>query len=298
MPEAGRRPLISEILKSRVVHFAVLGSLIFAIAPREVDPSKIVVSQQDLRALHESEAQRLHRGSVTGNLAADVDRHAIEDEILYREALRLGLDRGDNTVRQHLIVKSLLFAEDLAGASRAPTDDDLRAYFEANRARWTIGASVHFIHVFSTHHDELVALGPQIIDAEKKSPGVPPALGDAFPASRDVVADQNTLAAIYGEPFAQAVFDAPVGSWTEPLDSKFGFSTVKVIAHTAGRPAAFEEVKQKLVLDWTVDQRHKAVDAFIDHAYARYQIVVDGERLTDLKSTGRLGRRPDPSAED
>jgi peptidyl-prolyl cis-trans isomerase C len=50
--------------------------------------------------------------------------------VLYREAMRLGLDRDDGLVREHLIQKMLLLAEDLGGASREPTRDEVRAYFD------------------------------------------------------------------------------------------------------------------------------------------------------------------------
>src|SRR5262249_14753032 len=158
-----------------------------------------------------------------------------EDAVLYREALRYGLDRGDNVVRQHLVQKMLLLAEDMAGATRAPTDDDLRAYYDETRARWTRGETIHFVHVFASRRDALVALGPQVRAATDALPLV----GDAFPSSRDVQGTREGIAALYGDPFADAVFAEDANVWGEPVESKFGWHYVKVLGRAPGRPAVF-----------------------------------------------------------
>ena len=226
--------------------------------------------------------------------AQEVDERAIEDEVLYREALRLGLDRGDNVVRQHLVQKTLLYAEDMAGATRTPTTEDLRAYYASTRDRWTTGASCHFLHVFAPRHDEAIALAASLRDDD----ATPPAVGEAFPSSRDVSSREDSVAAVYGEAFADAVFAQPVGAWGEPVESKFGWHRVKVLARDTGRPASFDEVRSAIALEWAVDRRHKAIAAFLTRAFARYDVRIDGVRSTALHPGLRLGRRVDPSAED
>src|SRR4051794_33212311 len=102
---------MTSLLRSRLLQFLVLGAIIFAVAPRGAAPGRISLKGDYLRALEVAEASR--RASAAG---AEVERRAIEDEVLYREALRLGLDQGDPLVRGHLIQKVLLLAEDLGGA--------------------------------------------------------------------------------------------------------------------------------------------------------------------------------------
>jgi hypothetical protein len=270
-----------------------VGGVLFALTPRRDDPYKVAISGHDLGALHAAQEGRVG-APLSKRQLDEVDERAIEDAVLYREALRYGLDRGDNVVRQHLVQKMLLLAEDMAGATRAPTEDDLRAYYEATRSHWTRGETIHFVHVFANRHDALVALESQVRAATE----APPLVGDAFPASRDVKGTREGIAALYGDAFATAVFAQSATLWGEPLESKFGWHFVKVLGREAGRPAAFEEVKGELALDWAVDRRHKAIAAFLARAFERYQVTVDGARRPPSHLTQRLAKRLDPSAED
>jgi hypothetical protein len=278
----------------------VLGGLLFALAPRRDDPSRVALTRRDLAALHAAQASRLGVPSLSPRQTAEVDARAIEDEVLYREALRFGLDRGDNVVRQHLVQKMLLLAEDMAGATRTPDESDLRSFYDATRDRWRRGDSIRFIHVFANRRESLVALGGAagVADAERASPGKPPPLGDAFPSSRDVTSERSGLAAVYGDSFASDVFAEDTGAWGEPIESKFGWHLVKVLSRDPGRPASFDEVRDALALEWAIDRRHKAIAAFLERAFDRYDVTIDGERAPRPRPAARLARRLDPSAED
>ena len=59
----------------------------------------------------------------------------MRDEILYREGVRLGLDRDDIVVKRRVRQKIEIIAEE-DGATGAATDADLAAYLAANPARF------------------------------------------------------------------------------------------------------------------------------------------------------------------
>ncbi len=285
---------VRRLAASRLLHFAVLGGLVFALAPHE-DPRRVAIATRDLDTLHAMHASRLGLPTLTAAQAGEVDERAVEDEVLYREALRLGLDRGDAVVRQHLVQKMLLLAEDMARATRTPTDDDLRAFYEETKSRWTRDGTVRFVHVFAARRDSALALEG---DARAwPSPGAP-MLGEAFPASRDVSAQRESVAAVYGEPFAAAVFAQPLGEWSEPVESKLGWHLVRVVSREAGHPASYDEVKDALALEWAVEKRHAAIAAFLARAYERYDVRVDGVARPRGKPLPRTARRFDPSGED
>jgi hypothetical protein len=56
----------------------------------------------------------------------------VHQKILYREGLALGLDKGDEIVRRRMAQKIQFLAEDVA-AQYAPTDAELRAWFDDNK---------------------------------------------------------------------------------------------------------------------------------------------------------------------
>src|SRR4029450_1555109 len=71
----------------------------------------------------------------------------VHDEILYREGVKLGLDRDDIVVKRRVRQKVEMIAEEDA-STRTPTDADLSAYLAANQARFVQPAVLTFEQVF------------------------------------------------------------------------------------------------------------------------------------------------------
>lgn len=287
--------VIRALVRERMVHFVVLGALIFAIAPRPTSPTRISLSSSYLGALRAAQARKLGVAALSEDRTSEVDRRAIEDEVLYREALRLGLDRDDPIARRHLVQKMLVLAEDITGASREPTPDEVRGYFERTRDRWRVDERVHLIHVFAGRRETLVGLDSAVHAAPT---GAPPPLGDAFPRSRDVRGSRADLAATYGDDFADAAMQLPVGAWSTPIPSRFGWHLVEIVEHDAGRLAEFAEVADRVRLELAVERRHDGIARYLEKAAARYEIDIDGTPVEGYTPTKRVAMRSQPSAED
>ncbi len=288
---------LRRLARNRLLHFGAIGGLIFALAP-SVDTTRVSVSAEYLRALHAAQARRLGVGELSIERADEVDRRALEDEVLYREATRLGLDRDDGLVREHLIQKMLLLAEDLGGASREPSREEVQAYFDRTRDRWRQDERVHLVHVFATRRQ----LAADLLDAARASdaahPDAPPALGEAFARSRDARGTHEDFAASYGEGFADAAFALRPGEWSPPIESRFGWHLVKVLQHAPGSPARLEDVYDRVRLDYAVEHRHEAIAHFLSEAFRRYHLDIDGKPVTGQAPTSRLALRSNASQED
>ncbi len=289
--------IVSRLLRDRLVHFLAAGGVLFALAPA-VDRTRVSVTGDYLQSLHASQAKRLGVAKLSDERANEVDRRALEDEVLYREAVRLGLDRDDGLVREHLIQKMLLLAEDLGGASREPTRAEVKAYFDRTRDRWRQDERVHLVHVFATRRETAVGLLDATRAADALHPGAVPPVGEAFARSRDVRGSRADFAASYGDQFADAVFSLPPGAWSEPVESRFGWHLVKVMEHAPGAPAAFDDVFERVRLEYAVVHRHEAIAHFLEQAFQRYHVDVDGSPVHDYRATERLALRSAPSQED
>jgi hypothetical protein len=289
--------LLAAILRDRLFHFLVAGVVIFAIAPAG-DTSRVSLSRSYLESLHAAQARRLGVQALSLEGANEVDRRAVEDEVLYREAVRLGLDRDDGVVREHLIQKMMLLAEDLGGASREPSRDEVRTYFDRTREQWRQEERVHLIHVFATGRDKAAQLTEAVHEADAAHPDAPPPVGDAFPRARDVHGTRADFAASYGDAFAQSVFALRQREWSAPLPSRFGWHLVKVLQHAPGAPAAFDEVYGRVRLEYSVVRRREASARFLTQAFRRYHVDVEGTPVPDYTPTARLALRSGPSAED
>jgi hypothetical protein len=286
---------VKRLLADRLVQFFAIGAVIFLVAGSPSAPDDIALTRDYLASLEAAQAQRLGVAALSAEKRGEVERRAVEDEVLYREALRLGLDRDDAVVRRHLVQKMLVLAEDLGGASREPTADDVRACYDESRERWRVDERVRFVHVFGIDRATLVALDAAV----RNVPGdAPPPLGDAFPRTRDVRGGRADVAATYGDAFADAVVALPVGAWSAPIRSRFGWHLVRVIGHDGGRPAELAEVYGQVRLACAVERRHAAIARFVTAAAARYRITIDGDRVDGVAPTERVALRTLPSAED
>jgi hypothetical protein len=276
-----------QVLSSRLLHFAVLGGAIFALSPRPPSRRDIDLDTRSIKALEAAEAQRIGRAALDPEQEKAVRDRAIEDELLYREALRLGLDRADAIVKQRLIQRVLFLAEDLAGAASPPTEAQLETFYASTRGEWRAPSRRRFIHVYAgpQHRDALSPIRSTLLATDAADD--PPDLGEAFPLPRSVRATKEAVARDYGAEFAERVFALPAGEWSEPLSSKFGWHLVRVLEESGGGPASIDEVRGQLEIAYLLARKKRAVAEFLGRASERYRIRVDGVRVDDWSPVGR-----------
>jgi len=276
---------------SRLVQFLVIGAAIFAVAPRPKSAYDIEIKGERLAALHAARAQKSGGPDLGGKADEEVDQRELEDEILYREGLRLGLDKNDGIVRQRVVQKVLFLAEELEGASTPANEEDLRAFFVANQTAWAVPARIHFRQVFA--HDSSVfttwAAGSRTDDPP---PGEPSPVGAELDEGLDRV--ESTL----GADFANAVAAAPEGEWVGPIRSPYGYHLVRVLSHAPPRLPELAEVRNRVVEAFSLTRREKATADFLEDAFRRYRVEIDGKRLTAFKPSRRTAFRSVQSGED
>lgn len=290
---------ITALLSQRPLQFLTLGSLLFALSPRE-DDHRIEISSRALRGLHAEQAARLGKGELSPEEERTVDARAIEDEVLVREARRLGLDEDDAIIRARLVQKMLFLAEELDGASVLPTDSELRAYFEANPERYERDGKITFVHIFARSEEEAASLRDEAeaFSAESEDPAAIPPLGAPMPISRRATLGDSAIARSYGADFARALRSAPERSWVGPVASSYGWHLARVIAREEAGTPRLEEIEGEVRMDAIIARREAAVARFLDGALSRYELTVDGEPMGPLTRSPRSAPRTQPSLED
>lgn len=282
-----------RFLRSRLFHFAIAGGLLYLVAARNASRERRVeIDPEALAAVHEAQAKKLGVSSLPEDGKREVDARAIEDEILYREALRLGLDRDDPIVKQRLVQKLLLLVEDLGGASREPTREELRAYFEATRERWKKPARYAIVHVFASSAERVPST--EVLAGATE----PPAAGEAFPYPRATTSSRDEMARVFGTSFADGVAALRDGEVSGLLRSSFGWHRVRLVSRVDGGRASFDDVQKDVLLEYLLDRRERVVGAYMKSTLATYDVRVGSERLTGFIPTRRVAARVEGSAED
>lgn len=260
-----------------LLHFVLLGACVFAVhggvrsrgAVR--DPSVITLTPSFLRGLAARERTRLGREPTPAELAIAREAYLTE-EVLYREALSLGLDRGDPIIRQRLIQKMEFLAED-AEDVRAPTDDELRAFIRDNPSRYALPARVSVEHVFvraeRTDRDAAVAA----LRAQLAAGAPAGALGEPFPLGRAFASrTEAELTNAVDPAFAAAALSLEIGRWSEPVVTRYGTHLLRVTARDGHRPAALDDVRDRAREDLFLDRRAAARRRALAEIRGRYTV--------------------------
>ncbi|HZR81106.1 MAG TPA: peptidylprolyl isomerase [Candidatus Binatia bacterium] len=268
---------LRRVLREPLLHFALLGGLVFA-AQAWLGPvassRRIVVDESMRRALRQEHVRRTGSAPTADDERALVERY-VDDEVLVREALRLGLDRGDVIVRRRLVQKMEFLAEE-AEPIPEPTDEELARFLERHAERYGIPARVALTHVFVSgdrHGDRAEAIAREL-RAQIEAGANPADLGDPFPRGRDFGAlGERDVAGVFGDAFAARVMQLPVDAWSDPIRSTYGWHLVRPTARTEARPARVADVRTAARLDWLEEKRAERRRAALDALRERYEVV-------------------------
>jgi parvulin-like peptidyl-prolyl isomerase len=261
-----------------LVRFLLIGTVLFAgmqmlrAAQRPVvriDASEL----NQLAAYWEAQTQRPPTKAELAGIIGD----RIDEELLAREALRLGLDKNDMIIRRRLAQKMSFATDDAAAAE--PTDAQLRAYYDKTADRYAAPARVGFQQVFFSgdrpHGGAEKAAAQALERAEEGGREDPTGDPFLFPLAYDDV-NLPDLLRDYGPAFVKTLQTAPIGAWTGPVLSPYGWHIVKVTARKPGAATSFEAVRDQVRDAYGADRRESGRAAFMKDLRRRYRVVVAG----------------------
>lgn len=256
-------------LREPLVHFLLAGLAVFLLSllrTEEADASSrtIVIDEAQVTRLSQAFAQTWRRPPTPDEIDGII-RDFVKEEVYYREALRLGLDRDDTVIRRRL--RSKMEALAIAEVETAVPDDAvLEAWLDRYPERYARAAIISFDQVYLGADGARAAPVIAAIDGGADWRRAGQSIG--LPASFDE-ADRDTVARIMGSEFADKAFALrPTATWIGPLRSGFGSHIVRVRAlATRGKPA-LADVRQRVENDWraaTARQREaRAYQALLD----------------------------------
>lgn len=269
-----------------LVLFIVLGTgLVGLHALTRSDPEpeierRVVVTNADTALMIEAFHRRRLRPPTIEELRGLVDRH-VRDEILYREAVALGLDREDPALRRRLAMKLEYLAKDV-GAVAEPTEADLQAWLDEHAERYALGPRRAFQQVYFSEDrrgERAVADARDLVVRLQKNPdlsvdeaGDPLLLEPAYPPSTP-----EFVARDFGEAFANALFEVPTERWVGPLASSYGLHVVRVLSTEPGLQPALADVLDRVRTDLLAARKDQALESYLQALAEKYEVDVRAE---------------------
>lgn len=266
-----------KLLREPLVHFFLLGAALFvwfeATRDAPVGTSDAIeVTPAFFDHLVSGFERTWRRAPSEGELLKLV-QDQIRDEVFYREAIALGLDRDDTLIRRRLRQKLETLQTETAELPNA-TEADLQSFFSAHTERYEQPPKVGFDQVFLADADEAKA---QEALARLQAGADPGSVGAGGPSPQPVHFEptaQPLVALTFGEPFVEALVQAETGLWTGPVESKLGRHFVRVNRRIEPRTPSLDEVRDAVERDWKAEQLRQMRDDMFRELQERYPVTV------------------------
>lgn len=196
-----------------------------------------------------------------------------------RQARALGLQDHDVVIERMLIEKMGTVARHRA--RRQEVDEaELAAFFREHRERWMQPGRTTLRHLFfdgelDQGRREAEQALAEITSADRlRDPEV--SMGSPFVAgSRLAAASDATLAKLLGGEFTAAVAMLPVGSWSGPVPSPFGWHLVLVGGRDAGRPAELDQVRSQVLAAFKAERGDRDLEELVRELRRTYEVAIE-----------------------
>ena len=230
------------------------------------DSNSVFISDQKINTLINSWNTQVGRNPSPDELIGLIN-NTIEEEILYREALKLGLDQDDIIIKRRLVQKIMLIKK---SSMPEPSESELINFYNDNLDNYTSADGYSFEHLFFKKGPEAFnQANNAALEGYKSNAGDPFYAGDQF--------SNHTLSQvkdIFGNGFASALSSQKIGLWSDPITSAFGIHLVYISSTNPSRLKTFKEAKDLVKQDFIGYRSDQLFQQFIDELRNEYTVAI------------------------
>lgn len=298
------------------MHFLLIGAALFFIYEytagnnqKEIDLKTVVVDKDALLTFMQYRSKAFDSikfEDKLNNMSQEELNTLIEDyvreEVLYREALGLGLDKDDYVIRRRLVQKVDFINEGFLRSSMNIDESQIQKYFEENKEVYKVEPYVTFTHVFFSNElhgkekarehalNELKLLNDKNIPFSESVKH-----GDRFLYHLNYVERvPDYVESHFGNEMAKSLFELNPSQtlWTGPYVSPYGFHLVMLTKNEKARYPELEDVydrvKQDVNYNSLMEEKEKSIYDIIDS----YDVKIIYKNNNNIKKPGTASLNP------
>jgi peptidyl-prolyl cis-trans isomerase C len=242
------------------------------------DENVVIVSNVEINFLEQSWESRMNRPPSPEEKKGLIDNY-IQDMVMYKTALEMGLDNGDQVIKGRMIQKLKFLGNDLIRPPQ-PSEQDLVTFYEEHKEQYIPEEMITITHIFfdpdkredKTLEDAEKAL--QILSLKDEFDSDLADYGDAFMLqSYYPNRSELEIRKLFGNGFTESVFKLEPEKWHGPVLSGYGTHIVYIHSHQKSEIPAFTDVREQVKNDWMEDMQKKLNEKYIEGLMSRYEIV-------------------------
>lgn len=272
---------MKKLLREPLLHFILIGIGLFLlygwVSDRNRRADTIYFDDYDMNNIIASWEMQWKRLPTDEELKSLVDQK-IRQEVFYQEALKMNLDHNDEIIRRRLAQKMNFLSNDLA-TLKEPTTEELKDYYARNREKYLLPPVYSFYQIpfrsdsrASAREDAEMSLGT-ILNSPPESVQD---LGDPLPFPYFFPeADKLEIDRQLGLNFAMELEAIPVGSWSGPLQSGFGWHLVYITKKMPATDPEFSSIREELQRDLQYENQKTLNDQVYAELKKNYEIEFD-----------------------
>lgn len=274
--------MIKRLFQEPLVHFILLGTILFLMVgyiqnQTNSKAREIIVDNERVNLMI------LNYKTQTGNLPnkqqldAMIDNY-IKEEISYREAKKMGLDKDDEIIRRRLSQKFDFLQTDLTEIN-TPSEENLKQFYTSNPSMFKIEPTVSFTHIYFSTNNSNDSIAKQralqLLKQLKNSDlNHAPEMGDRFPLLYDYT--NQSLIDIqqnFGDkPILKELFKAPLNVWIGPFQSGYGWHLFYVSKINSETLIPFDLIKEEVKKQYLATEKAKQNKKIYDSLEKKYNI--------------------------
>jgi hypothetical protein len=278
---------LRRLLREPLLHFFAIGGLIFLLYGAISNTGKeaadvIVITPARIDQLAAGFSSVRKRMPTNDELDALINED-VREEVYYREALALGLDKNDTIVRRRLRQK-MEFLADIGASLLKPAAGELEDYFAANKQTYRSEPKLAFEQIYLGETPS-----PETITQTLSKLQSDPASSTATLGERTLLPPQlrlsppNAIEGVFGKGFFEQLAKLRSGVWSGPVTSSYGVHLIRILESVPARMPPLEDVRDDVLRDWKAAKVKETREQ--DYAQRRARFIIEIRR-GDTKKAG------------
>jgi len=266
-----------------LLHFLLIGTLLFFIADRTQsfsfmdNTNTIIINKSKIDEMI-TFLKKKDGTTPTKEVLDSLTKYYIENEILYREALKMKLDKNDQEMKQLLVnkIKYIMKESDTIHIS----DDTLKTYFKEHQQSFinNLDHYLTFGHIYinPNKHQNSESLANTIYQKVKDTPFDDSLAkkGDSFYAGAYFSnISTKALKEYFSHSFINTIKKLPSSQWSKPIKSGFGIHLIYMQKCTQTQDI-FTTLKQEIRNAYILEQNQLHYEKFYQNIKKKYTVEI------------------------
>lgn len=209
----------------------------------------------------------------------------IKRELLYKEALKKGLDKDAEYVKKledfkKITLVGLLLQKEIEGKVKV-SDQEVKDYYEKNKGRFAPVTQIRASHILVKTEEEAKKIEEKLKKGEDFAQ-----LAKKYSIDTATVKNGGDLGYFSkGQmvpEFESAAMGLKLGEISAPVKTKFGYHIIKVTDKKMGQVVDFEKVKNLISQNLMAEKQKEVFDSYIDGLKKSYKVEINKEALSKL----------------